>query len=113
LFCSCFHVPHPGGAEHAAQEKATANDRKHLRLRRSQEKAERQRRGASLLYDDDDDEDEDTEADKEDLEVLQHILDASGGPTMGTDQVAPVTRRVLWMRAVSRKSAWLHRRRGV
>jgi hypothetical protein len=62
-----FHVPRPRGAESATYEKAAASERKHLWLRRSWEKVEHQRHGASLL---DDDEDEDTEDDEEDLEVL-------------------------------------------
>lgn len=74
LFRSQFHLPHPGGVEHVAQEKAATDERKCLKRARAQECAECQRHGASLL-DDDDEDDDGTEDDEEDLEVLQSIPD--------------------------------------
>lgn len=54
------------------------DERKRLRLRKSLEKAKRQRRGASLLDEDDADEGGDSEDDvDEDLEALRRALDES------------------------------------
>lgn len=70
LFSSWFHLPHPRGAEHATQEKAAIEEKKHLKREKARKHAERQRRGASSSYDDDD---EDAEDEDGDLAVLRSI----------------------------------------
>lgn len=78
------------GAEHTTQEKVATEERKCLRLKRSIENAERQRRGASPLEDDDVDESGDYKGGGEDLGSSDMPLMHPEGPAAGSGRVAAV-----------------------
>ena len=71
-FTSWFHLPHLGGAEHAAREKVVADEKRHLQQEKTRKLMEHQKRGASPSNDGDDDDDnnENIRDEDEDLEVL-------------------------------------------
>lgn len=75
-FTSRFHLPHPGGTEHVAREKAATEEKKHLRWEKARKHMERQKHRTSPSDDDNDDDDDNEDIEDKDLAVLQGILDA-------------------------------------